>query len=307
VDRRWLPLAVAGYAALAAGLAQRIYQRPQIDFPVFWTAGRAVLRGTDPYAAVAAMHTGYPFYYPYPGALIMAPVAALPMPVAWVVWAALVGGLLGLAALREDRLVPACLSAPFLAAVVQGQWSPLLVAGAVLPWLGPVLSAKPSIGAALWFWRPSAWSLVGGLGLAGIGLVLLPGWPLEWWQSIQATNHVPLVFRRGGVLLLFAWLRWRTPEGRMLGLLALIPQTTVIYEALPLWLCCRSRREGYILALLSFVAAGVQELTISGSTVEARAASGWPALFVCLYLPALALILRPPQAEQKPAHNPSGI
>jgi hypothetical protein len=294
----WLPLIVAVYAAMLCVLMQQSFHRDMPDLRYFWTAGRAVLTGGNPYQAVRDLHTGYPLFYPMPAALVMAPLALLPWRAAWVLWAALSGAALTVASQRYGRgLGAALLSACFLNALAEGTWSPILVAGAVLPALSPLLVTKPSIGAALWTLYRPRWAVVGGLGLVVLSFVFLPSWPREWWQSIHASNHVAPVLRPWGWLLLLALLRWRTPEGRVLLLLALLPQTASLYEALPLFLLPRTRREGYLLAVASFVAAALWEVRVIGTTIESRGASGWPALLLGLWLPALVLVLRAPSVR----------
>jgi hypothetical protein len=56
----------------------------------------------------------------------------------------------------------------------------------------------------------------------------------DWLDALAgATLSVPPITRPGDFLLLLGLLRWRTLEGRLFAALALVPQTTVIYEALP--------------------------------------------------------------------------
>jgi hypothetical protein len=292
--RAALPLLVAGWSVLTVLRAQLIGWTT--DWNVFWTAGRAVLIGSDPYAAVLALHSGYPYFYPGPALLLLAPFGWLSSRVAWFAWAAVSGGLFGLAASRHGRgLWIAALSACFAEAVTFGQWAPLLIAAAILPWLGGALTAKPSIGAALWLWRPSRPAVIGGLGLVLVSLLLVPGWPAEWFAALRQTNHIAPILKPWGWVLLLAAIRWRTPEGRLLLALACFPQTTSLYESLPLFLVCRSRWDAYVLAVLSQVAAFVQDRYYSapGQVLETVIAHRWPVFLVTLWVPALVMVLRP--------------
>ncbi len=298
VARPWfVPLLAALWGVALSVLAQRVELTSVPDFFQFWGAGRAVVHGEDPYSAVLSLHQGYPYFYPFPAALVVAPLGLLPWRVALVLFVAMSAGALGVAAKRFGRgLGPALLSASFINAAVEGQWSPLLTAAAVVPWLACLLTVKPSIGLALWVSRPSRAAIVGGAVLIVVSLILQPTWPVTWVQSLQASNHVAPLLRPGGFLLLLAVTRWRTPEGRLLTALACIPHTSSLFETLPLFLIPRTRMEGYLLATLSFVALVIKELTLRGSTLESRIDSGWPALFLCLWLPALMLTLwRRPQ------------
>ena len=300
----WLPLAAAAWGATVCLLYQHAVPTDRPSIIEFWTASHAVLHGQSPYAAVRALHvTRYPYYYPYPTALLMAPLALVPWRVAWVLWSALGTGLLCLAGLRIDRgFIPVLFSGALLDALTQGAITPVLLAAAVLPAIAPLLILKPTIGAVLWTWRPSRWAVVGGLALVAVSLLLSPAWPGEWREALRGAPHQPPVLRPGGFLLLLAWLRWRTPEGRLLGLLALMPQTVGAYEMLPLFLLARSRREGWLLALLTFAAMEIKALIGSGATLEARAATEWPAYLLAVWLPALLLVLvRPTASPGEPA------
>jgi hypothetical protein len=291
---RLVPALGALWGATVCLAAQLAYGKALPDARIFWTAGRAVLTGADPYTAVRALETGYPFFYPFPAALAWAPLALLPWSVAWVAWSALGGALLAHASRWAPGLLGALLSAGFLNAVAEGQWSPLLTASAVLPWLAPVAYAlKPSLGAVLWVRNPALAPIVGGIVALALSWLLEPGWLAGWLAALQQSNHVAPVFRPGGVVLLLAGLRWRTPEGRLLLGLALVPHTVALYETLPLFLLARSRMEGYLLAGLTVTAAGVAEVVMTGASIEARATELWPLLLVLVYLPALALVLRP--------------
>jgi hypothetical protein len=297
--RRALPFLVAGWALLTIWRAQLIGWTT--DWHVFWTAGHAVVTGNDPYAAVLALPTGYPLFYPGPALLLLAPFGLLSSKAGWLAWGAITGGLFGLAAGRHGRgLWIGALSACFAEAVTFGQWVPLLMAAAILPWLGGALVVKPSIGTALWIWRPSRSAVLGSFALLALSLLVVPGWPAEWLAALRRTNHVAPLLKPWGWVLLLAVIRWRTPEGRLLLALACIPQTTSLYESLPLFLVCRRRWDAYLLALLSHVAAFVQAQYYSapGQVLETVIANRWPVFLVTLWLPALVMVLRPERARQ---------
>jgi hypothetical protein len=227
--------------------------------------------------------------------LLLIPLARLPLELARAIWAGLGAALFAAAGIRYGRgLLVALLSAGFLNAVLQGQWSTYLTAAAVLPWLGFVWMGKPSISAALFAGFPSRQALIGGAILVAVSLVVRPTWPGEWVGAIREAALLPLVARPGGVLLLLALLRWRLPEGRLLAALACIPQTVGLYESLPLFLIPRSRWQGYLLAILSYAAAFWAVLGYPqplGQPVEAVHSGRWPVMFACLYLPALLMVL----------------
>jgi hypothetical protein len=282
------------YAGLACLVAQSAWLVRDADWVYFWTAGHALISGQNPYHAVDALQAD-PLYYPGPALLLLAPFGLLSMGAARLLFALLSGLAFGLAAARYGRgLLVGALSASFLEAVTYGQWTPLLMASAIIPGLGFLLVAKPSLGLALFAWNPQRVAVIGGLALTAVSFLVIPSWPLDWWRALAETDHhVAPVMRPLGWLLLLAALRWRIPEARLLLVLALIPQTTTLQGALPLFLIPRTRWEGYGLAILSYVVAGLQVMTVRGISVEAGLASRWPVIFGLLWIPALVMVLRP--------------
>jgi hypothetical protein len=271
---------------------------PKSDWDETWAAGRAFLDGLDPYAALAAGHHSgqfdYPLVYPAPAVLVAAPFAALPLQSALWLWAGV-----GTAALTWTLLARGWWgllglgSAFYLHALISVQWSPLLTAAVAVPALGFVWAAKPTIGAALFVGWPSRAALIGGLALMGLSFVLMPGWVPRFLTASLAMPHTtPPVGRAGGFLLLLSFLRWRRPEARMLGVLALVPQTTLLYEMVPLLLIPRTWREMLVLVGLSLIA-GVFALRVDPSHhLTAAITTLWPVFLLLLYLPCLFLVLR---------------
>jgi hypothetical protein len=268
-----------------------------LDFDYLWTAGRAVWQGSDPYLAVhEAIRQGtlrWPFYYPGTAAVLMAPFGALPHQFAAALFTSLGLGLLVWSVQGWRRWI--VLSAPALEALLLGQWSPWLTAAAGLPWLGFIWAAKPSIGVPLFAGWPSRWALYGGLGVVILSLVLLPHWPLDWLNEVRNTAHYKAPIQRaGGFLLLLAWAQWRRPEARMLGMLALVPHTTSVYELLPLLLIPQTGRSFAVLLGLSYVATGIVYILFPfGGSVSGTLDARWPYFLVLVWLPALLMALRP--------------
>jgi hypothetical protein len=175
------------------------------------------------------------------------------------------------------------LSAPFWFSVIAVQWSPLIVASALIPALLPLAMVKPNIGLPVFLTYPT-WRAAGiAMGILLVSLLVLPTWPLDWLSN--AAGHAvfqPLRVLPLGLLLLLAALRWRTPEARLLLLLALIPQRP-IYDQLPLWLVCQpgSPRQAFALSALSWLA-------IFGWLLVPALNVTW--IVVGMYLPALGLL-----------------
>jgi hypothetical protein len=73
-----------------------------------------------------------------------------------------------------------------------------------------------------------------------------------------------------------------------------------LYETLPLFLIPRTRWQGYALAGLSYVAAFGQVAMVPrhpGMPLETMLADRWPFVLLCLYLPALVMVLLPRPRE----------
>ena len=299
-----LALLAGTVAAVVCWLAYRLPPPSTSDFEPVWIGARALISGLDPYTVVPTAGTRYPLYYPLPALLVGLPFGAFSYPAARVLWAAVCVATFMLAALHYRRgLLTALLSANLLNAVVQGQWSPLLTAAAVLPAISWVWAAKPSVGAALFIAFPSRRALIGCLLLVGVSLAVYPTWPLRWADALRESNHVAPILRPGGIVLLLALIRWRQTEARLLAALACVPQTIGLYETLPLFLIPRTRWQGYSLAGLSYVAAFGQAVMVPrlpGMTWEAMNAARWPFIFLLLYLPALLMLLLPGEGGHGP-------
>ena len=282
------------------------------DWDYTFLTARAVVTGEDPYAAVErAVAKGAlprPYYYPATAPAFAAPFGLLPRRVSVALYTGIAVGLLAwsLSAAGWWRIW-GVLSAPVIHAILLGQWSPWLSAAIGIPWLGLVWAVKPSIGLALFAGWPS-WKAAAGMALLGVlSLILVPGWPASWLHALHAGPHlIPPIRRPGGVLLLAAFLRWRRPEGRCLGMMALVPQSTLLYEMVPLLFFTRSRREMWLLMLPTYLAAYLVYTRVPfGPDVLSGMIEGqWPYLLALAYLPALILVLRLPNSPVLPASAP---
>jgi hypothetical protein len=289
------------------------------DFDTIYAGGLAVSRGLDPYAYVqseiAAGRLYSPYYYPATAAVLTAPLGLMSRQLAAALFTALGMTLLAfsVSGWRQWILV----SPPAIQAVIFGQWSPWLTAAIGLPWLGFVWAAKPNMGAALFASGMGTNYeitklrniVIGGLPLIVLSLLLMPGWPVDWLEAVQvAPQYRSPVMRAGGFLLLLAFLKWREPEARLLGLLATIPHTTTFYEQIPLLLIPKTKRAfGWLMASFWLVAVwGRFLMDVSDfPTTEALKAQAildrqWPYFLVFVYLPCLWIVLRQPSAVSAP-------
>ena len=150
------------------------------DFDIFWQGGRSLLEGSSPYEV-------FGFYSPLPLAVLFAPLALLPQPMAyaifvlaslWMLWKA--AGLRGVWAL---------LSFPVLFTLFVGQVDLILALAAALlgPLALPLLLAKPQIAFVTAPWlllhtdrRRLAWGIGAMLGMLLLCFALRPEWVSEW-------------------------------------------------------------------------------------------------------------------------------
>jgi hypothetical protein len=298
-SKQWTLVALVSAASgIAAWIAYAAPGSAMWDAGQFHLAVRAFLAGQDPYAVVA-QHRPFPLFYPFSALLLFAPFALLPELPARIGWAMLQGGVLAWAAARyRPVLLIGLLSASYLDALVLGHFSPLFTAAALVPTLGFVWAAKPTLGAAFFAAFPSRQAAAGMLGITVVSLALMPRWPALWLDAVRHQIHTPPVLRPGGALLLLALLRWQRPEGRLLAAYAFVPQTTGLYDTLPLFLVPRRRCEAYLLAVLTFVAAFLVPVLypwhqIEGEPLVHHLQKRWLSTLVLLYLPVLVMLLRP--------------
>jgi hypothetical protein len=256
---RALSLAVL-LGAISGVIAWKLIGRPgySSDFFHFWAGARTLMHGGDPYliAPISPLNLGHDRgLYPLPAYLLLLPVAAFPLGVAGGLFMGITSACAawGIARTGVERL-PIFLCAPFLLALSLGQWTPLMVAAALVPALGGVIVAKPNVGLAVWLARPSLLAALTGVLILVVSLLILPRWPLEWLANISGRGEkfIP-VLRPGGFLLLLSLLAIRRAEGRLLASLALIPQALFFYDQLLLWLLPRTLRQSMVLSLCSLL------------------------------------------------------
>jgi hypothetical protein len=139
--------------------------------------------------------------------------------------------------------------------------------------------------------------VIGGVVVFALSLVVLPRWPLEWLHAVRSLpgHPAPLLIARGaGVVLLLAALRWKTPEARLLLVSACVPQLPFFSDQLPLMLVARTRKELVGLAALSQV--GFVSWFLFLSRDEAYVPKAAPYVLAFIFIPALILVLRRPNA-----------
>jgi hypothetical protein len=178
------------------------------------------------------------------------------------------------------------------------------MAAALIPGAQWLYAAKPQLGMVLFASRPDARTVLLGSAFFLASLVLDPGWPLEWWRVAAGSPYVRspvLKFAWFAPVLLLAGLRWRRPEGRLLLMLALVPQTPFAYDQLLLWFVPRTEREALNLTWLSWAMFGAwYALSYREQTEVVVLWTFAPYVTLFLFVPCLFMVLR------RPNISPSG-
>ena len=127
--------------------------------------------------------------------------------------------------------------------------------------LAVLFVAKPTIGGALFLARPNRWAFLGAILFGGTAFLIQPRWIQDWLAAIAQLNAIlaptvpqraPITFTAGPLVLL-CLLRWRRPEARLVAALACVPQTLVLYEAVPLMLVPRTFWQSVGLVTMSYI------------------------------------------------------
>lgn len=307
-DPAWVDTASAPSArrriavALALGLASALFtwlvMRPETaipDFPFWWRAARILAAGGNPYHEMPQTPT-WPLpdrlYYPLPAVLITLPIASLPLPAAGALMMGSASAILAWSASGQGfgRLWMFA-SPPYILALKFGQWSPLIMSAAFLPAMGWAAAIKPPLGLAVLAYRPSWRSASLALAFALAGFLALPSWVADWRANLaHLEQHPAPVATFGGVLLLGALARWRRRDGRLLVVMACVPQLLFFADQFPLWLVPRTRGEMVALSVCSMAGFGLWWLSIEPGTLYVLAAAKY--VMLSCYLPALVIVLR---------------
>src|SRR5256885_7893836 len=164
-------IALTASAALTSALlAWLVWSRPQpqrSDLFQAWAGARALLEHRNPFEEVGpGRRFDWPYaqLYPLTSFLPLLPLASLPL--RWVdpIFVALGFGLYTWAVTASNLRSPALIalvSLPALMTLQTSQWSLLLTGAALVPALGFLLIAKPTIGLALFAAAPKVKTAIG--------------------------------------------------------------------------------------------------------------------------------------------------
>ncbi len=301
---------IAGALAIGAGAAVVAWLLLPLthgaDFAQFHFHARKWLAGGDAYSGGfpvmrATRIVPEPFFYPFPTLLVIAPFALLPLGLAVAAFVGVSSAILAYAVIsRCPERLPIFLGAGFFAALVLGQWSPIVTATMLLPVLAWLCVLKPNLGLAVTAANPTKVAVIGGGTLLAVTLLIQPNWPAEWLRNLHSMPPHPMPIRLpGGFLILLALLRWRRPEARLIAAMACVPQLMYFADQLPLWLVARTRRETIVLSGMS-AAAWISSMVLNIQAGRQPAFSSTPFVLGGVYLPVLVMVLRRPNEGPVP-------
>ena len=265
------------------------------DFTYPWFAAQSLLAGDNPYVA-ARTATVLPFskYFHYPLTTAMAglPFAHIPMHAAGGVFFGVSAALMVYAVTRAGwwRLA-LCTSAPFVVSAWSVQWSPMMIAAALLSPLGWLLAAKPNIGLAAFAYRPRLSTALGVTAFIAVAFLVMPSWPRHWLDAVRnAPNHTAPMFWPFGAVGLLALIRWRQPEARLVAALTMIPAVPWFYDQLLFMLVARRLRDVVLLVVCSWIGL-IAALAQYGMNFEPGMRNMQPFVVASTIVPATLLVL----------------
>ncbi len=249
------------------------------DFGWAILAARDVLAHKDPYQRTLQL-------YPLPAALFGLPFIYLKGEIAGGIFYGASSALLAFALMRDGyhRLL-IFLAYPYWAGILTAQWSPLIMAGALLPIALPAVIAKPQLGLPISLAYPNRRGFLACLVIALLSLAVAPRWPLNWVAALGQYQHfIPLLIFPGPLLVL-AIFRWRKRDSVLLLSMALMPQRW-FYDTLILWLIPKTRRTIVWTAFFSWGAGIWRWYNIPRNVSQVGRWTIW-----CIYIPMLLVVL----------------
>lgn len=280
------------------------------DFTWAWRGARSLLEHSDPYTTIRVAG-GYPFdapfMYPLTSAIVAVPLAWLSAENAALVFISISVFWLCFGLTRTSIWhLWALASAPAIIGLTLVQSLPLLTAAATsaVPAVAFLFLMKPTVGLALFARRPSVGAAVSCVVLLGLSVAILPTWPVEWIRTVNSSPTREVYFSplrmAPAFLLLLAIFKWRRPEGRLLAVLACVPQAYYFYDQLPLMLIPRSKREMMLLVFGSLIACLMSNYFSRPEGLVRQSAICAPWILGCMYLPCLIMLMRRPNEGRIP-------
>ena len=271
------------------------------DFSILWFGSKVLRSGGNPYAMIGpdgVIDLPSPVFYPAPALVAVMPFTLMPVELAGALFIFLSSALLAFGATRDGwHRLPIFPSVAFMTSARLGQVSALMCAALFIPAITFFSVIKPQasipiLGASR---KGRDWliALFGGAFLIGISFLLFPGWPAEWWSTLEKADYFrPPIMTLPGVFIALVLLRWRRPEAWLVFLAACLPQTWYPYNGLILLTVAFTYREAAVLSLVSSFGWLIAYGWLIGEwrSPETRAVMQSVLIAVC-YLPAVIVVL----------------
>lgn len=296
-----IAIAAGGMALAFYGFKTELHS----DFGASWFGARAMLEHRDPYLLIGRgkEFDHWPLLYPAPALVFAIPFAALTERAATVLFVGVSTFLLAFGVTRRSwHLLPLFITEPYTSSARLGQWSILFAAGLFFSSLTLISICKPQAAlpvlVALRKKKSLVAAMAGGAVLMVVSLVLLPHWPVSFYENVRAAPGMePPIVRLGGFMVLLALMRWRRPETWLLIATACMPQAWGWYGTLALFTVPRSFAESVALAGAVAIGGWVGVLTMPAAmSLDSFFAWSGALIVFSVYLPVTALILLRPNA-----------
>jgi len=258
-----------------------------------------LLNGQNPYTQMPAnlpYPLDSPFFYPLVTAIFSIPFTILEPYTSGALFFGICSAILAFAILNDNWWRwPVFLSPCFFIAASVAQWTPLIMAAALLPPIFRSLSfLKPSLGIISFFYRPSFRAIIIIFVVGMLSLLVLPSWPFDWLRIMRQAGgrYVSPFLFPGGFLLVLALISWKRTEGRTLFAMSVIPRHAYWYDGMLLWLLPSNLKQSLILSLTGWVGYLIWDTSIKNVPdlpSRLNASFVWQSLL--LYIPALVMVI----------------
>lgn len=297
-NRMVVTLLLGGYGFLIsyAGLTSRQYLASDFQWPL--KAAEYVLAGVNPYYQTPPNPVypyDSPFIYPLPTALVSIPFTLFDPYLAGALFFGIISAVLGYAILRDNwQRIPVFFSASFVIASSVAQWSPLLLAAALLPinfrWM---VFLKPTSGLISFVYRPTIRAVTMYMVLVVVSVLIFPSWPFDWISAVISTSgrHIPIVSIPPGFILLLSILTVKSRQGRTLLTASIVPRHPYWYDGVLLWLIPETLKQSVLLTGLSWAAYFGWYFLSHDDNFAIHLSRAWFWQIGLMYIPLLVLVL----------------
>lgn len=285
-----------GFLISYISLTNRGYLASDFQWPL--KAAEYLLQGVNPYHQVPNNYVypyESPFLYPLPTALVSVPFTFFDPYLAGALFFGIISAILAYAILKDNwQRLPVFFGASYIITSSVAQWSPLLMAAALLPanfrWLAFL---KPTSGIISFVYRPTIRAITIYLVLVLITVLILPSWPYDWLMAStsDAGRFLSVVLIPPGFIMLLSVFSINTRQGRTLLTASLVPRHPYWYDGVLLWLIPETLKQSLMLSGLSWAAYFGWRFLSYDENAGIFMSRAWPWQITLMYIPLLILVL----------------